>query len=152
MANIDSHNIDAKDRLVEQLIGDYTKFGTKLELLINFGKTFIDYVEKYKGTNLPFIKNYVFTDNEIRTFPNESMVFDIKPNFNIGGAIVEMKVGVPKYDEKLLNKVRNKKGFYIYGKVENVEIYGHQIDYSYIETIEITYSPDGFDLIPMSEK
>lgn len=151
VANIEAHNSEAQSKLAEQLIGDYNRFNTKLEVLINFGKAFGEYVEEYKGLNLPFIQNYVFTDNEIRTFPATSMIFDIKPNFNIGGAIVEMRIGVAKYDEKLLNKVRDLKGFYIKGKVENVEINAHQIDYNYIETIEITYSPDEFDLIPMSK-
>lgn len=151
VANIEAHNLEIQSRLTEQLIGDYNRFNTKLELLINFGKTFGEYVDKYKGENLPFIQNYVFTDNEIRTFPGTSMVFDIKPNFNIGGAIVEMRIAVAKYDEKLLSKVRDLKGFYIKGKVENVEINAHQIEYNYIETIEVTYSPDEFDLIPMSK-
>ncbi|MCM1093731.1 MAG: hypothetical protein NC421_07230 [Lachnospiraceae bacterium] len=152
VANIEAHNSEAKNRLTEQLIGDYNRFNTKLEVLINFGKAFGEYVEEYKGANLPFIQNYVFTDNEIRTFPGTSMVFDIKPNINIGGSIVEMRIGVAKYDEGLLNKVRGHKGFYINGKVENVEINAHQISYNYIETIEITYSPVGFDLIPMSKR
>lgn len=150
--NIESHNLDAQSELVDELIGDLSNYATKLEVLMNFGKAFGVYVEEHKSCNLPFIQNYVFTDNEIRTFQSESMVFDIKPNFNIGGAIVEMRIGVAKYNEELLNKVRNHKGFYINGKVENVEIYAHQIDYNYIETIEVTYSPDGFDLIPMSKK
>lgn len=149
VADINAHNTNVQNMLVEDLLGDYSHTTTKLELLANFGKSFGLFVEANKGSELPFIKNIVFTNDDVRTFPSTSMVFDINPNIHIEGTTIEVKIGVLKYDETILNKIRSSKGFYIKGAVENVEIKINQVDYNYVETIDITYSPSGFDLIPM---
>lgn len=149
VADINTHNINVQNMLIEELLGDYSNTTTKLELLANFGKSFGLFVETNKGSDLPYIQNIIFTNSDVRTFPSTSMVFDVNPNIHIEGTTIEVKIGVLKYDETILNKIRCCKGFYIKGAVENVEININQVDYNYVETIDITYSPSGFDLIPM---
>lgn len=149
VADINAHNLNIQNTLVEDILGDYSNTTTKLELLANFGKSFGLFVESNKGSDLPFIQNIVFTNNDVRTFPPTSIVFDVNPNIHIEGTTIEIRIGVLKYDETILNKIRGCKGFYIKGAVENVEIKINQVDYKYVETIDITYSPSDFDLIPM---